>query len=159
MAKGKYHEWLEPDNLLLLEGWKREGLSDEDIAKNMGIATSTLYNWLNKYVEISEALKRGREVSYYIAENAFFKRLTGYTYVETKETQSSSDGAVSKTVTKTKKHIPPDVGALIFYLKNARADKWRDRREYDVNADSMNKLDQVLDRLNETMNEEDDGED
>ena len=45
MAKGKYQEWLEPDGLLLLEGWARDGLSDEQIAHNMGIVTSTLYDW------------------------------------------------------------------------------------------------------------------
>lgn len=30
MAKGKYRRWLEPDGLLLLEGWARDGLTPED---------------------------------------------------------------------------------------------------------------------------------
>ena len=37
MAKGKYQRWLEPDGLLLLEGWARDGLTVEQIAHNMGI--------------------------------------------------------------------------------------------------------------------------
>lgn len=33
MAKGKYKEWLKPENLVRLQGWARDGLTDEDIAK------------------------------------------------------------------------------------------------------------------------------
>lgn len=61
MAKGKYEKWLEPDNLLLLEAWARDGLTDEQIAHNMGIAVSTLYGWKNKYSEFSESLKKGKK--------------------------------------------------------------------------------------------------
>ena len=99
MAKGKYKEWLDPDNLKLLEGWARDGLTDEDIARNMRIAVSTLYDWKNKYSEISEALKKGKEVVDYQVENAMLK--------------SALEG---NTV------------AQIFWLKNRRPDKWRDNR-------------------------------
>ncbi len=37
-------------------------LNDEQIATKMGIVPSTLYEWKKKYPEISEALKRGKEV-------------------------------------------------------------------------------------------------
>lgn len=60
MAKGKYQRWLEPDGLLLLEGWARDGLTDEQLAEKMGINPATLYDWKNKHPEISEALKRAR---------------------------------------------------------------------------------------------------
>ena len=49
MAKGKYHEWLTEEALARLQGWKRNGLTDEQIAKNIGISTVTLYDWINKY--------------------------------------------------------------------------------------------------------------
>ncbi|MER2081245.1 MAG: hypothetical protein ABS876_06955 [Ruminococcus sp.] len=49
MAKGKYQKWLTPEGLLLLEGWARDGLSEEQIAKNMGINAVTLYRWKEKY--------------------------------------------------------------------------------------------------------------
>jgi len=35
MAKGKYDEWLEPENLVLIHGWKMQGLTDEQIADNI----------------------------------------------------------------------------------------------------------------------------
>ena len=58
MAKGKYQKWLEPEGLLLIEGWARDGLTDEQISENMEISASTLYEWKKKYSEISEVLKK-----------------------------------------------------------------------------------------------------
>lgn len=62
MAKGKYHEWLEPDGLVLLKGWARDGLKDAQIAHNMGITTKTLYEWKRTYSDICEALKGARRL-------------------------------------------------------------------------------------------------
>lgn len=53
MAKGKASEWLDDDKLLLLQGWARDGLSDGQIAENMGISVRTLYRWkmnIGRYV-------------------------------------------------------------------------------------------------------------
>lgn len=100
MAKGKYQEWLEPDGLTLLEGWARDGLTDEQIAKNMGCAVGTLYRWKAEHREICEALKKGKEVVDYRVENALL--------------QSALDGNIT---------------AQIFWLKNRRPEKWRDKPE------------------------------
>lgn len=62
MAKGKYEKWLEKDNLTRLKAWARDGLKDTQIAQNMGINVGTLYKWKNKYSEINEALKKGKEI-------------------------------------------------------------------------------------------------
>lgn len=98
MAKGKYERWLEPDGLTLLEGWARDGLTDEQIAHNCGITATTLYDWKNRFTEISEALKRGKEVVDYQVENALLKKAIG-----------------------------GDTTAQIFWLKNRKPDKWRDK--------------------------------
>lgn len=86
MAKGKYQEWLEPDGLLRLEAWARDGLTDEDIATNMGVSVKTLYNYKTSHLPILHALKRGKEVADIIVENSLFKRATGYSYNEEKYT-------------------------------------------------------------------------
>lgn len=62
MAKGKYEQWLTPEGLLKLEGWARDGLTDEQIAQKIGIHRDTLNEWKKKYSDISDTLKRGKEV-------------------------------------------------------------------------------------------------
>lgn len=81
-AKGKYQEWLTEEGLLKLEGWARDGLTDEQIAKNMGVSTATLYNYKKRYLEILEALKKGKEVIDRQVESALLKRALGYHYTE-----------------------------------------------------------------------------
>lgn len=105
VAKGKYDRWLEPDGLTLLEGWARDGLTDEQIAHNCGITATTLYDWKNRFTEISEALKRGKEVVDYQVENALLKKAIG-----------------------------GDTTAQIFWLKNRRPDKWRDKPQEEKQA-------------------------
>ena len=80
MAKGKYEYWLTSEGLLLLEGWARDGLTDEQIAHNMGISRSTLNQWKEKYPDISDTLKKGKEVVDRQVENALLKRALGYHY-------------------------------------------------------------------------------
>ncbi len=82
MAKGKYEYWLTPEGLLKLEGWARDGLTDEQIAQNVGISRSTLNEWKIKYSDISDTLKRGKEVIDRKVENALLKRALGYKYTE-----------------------------------------------------------------------------
>lgn len=84
MAKGKYEYWLTPEGLLKLEGWARDGLTDEQIAQNMGIGYSTLQTWKSKYQDIQDTLKRGKEVVDRQVENALLKRALGYSYNEDK---------------------------------------------------------------------------
>ena len=69
-AKGKYEYWLTSEGLLLLEGWARDGLIDEQITERIGINPATLYDWKKKYPEISNALKKGKQVIDYQVENA-----------------------------------------------------------------------------------------
>ncbi|OES45244.1 hypothetical protein [Domibacillus iocasae] len=82
MAKGKFEQWLTPEGLLQIEGWARDGLTDEQIAHNMGIKRQTLYDWKKKYPDISDALKRGKEIVDRQVENALLKRALGYQFEE-----------------------------------------------------------------------------
>lgn len=137
MAKrGKYHEWLTDEGLIKIEGWARDGLTDEQIAHNMGIHPSTLYDWKKKYSEISESLKRGKEVVDRQVENALLKRALGYEYYEvTYETVEEDDGMTVERVTKrVLKHERPDTTAQIFWLKNRKPIEWRDKHETEVSG-------------------------
>ncbi|MEY8275106.1 transposase [Blautia marasmi] len=135
MAKGKYEEWLEPEGLLKLQGWARDGLIDEQIAENMGIVPSTLYEWKKKYPNISEALKKGKEVVDRQVENALLKRALGYEYEEKKTEQwEDAEGNPCEKITVTRKQIAPDTTAQIFWLKNRKSDVWRDKHEVNSNS-------------------------
>ena len=150
---GKYHEWTTEEGLLKIEGWARDGLTDEQIAHNIGIVSSTLYEWKKKYPEISEALKKGKEVIDRQVENALLKRALGYEYEEVKQIiEKDEKGKDRKRIEKTVKQVAPDTTAQIFWLKNRKPDEWRDRQniEHSGNINTgLNKLDSILEQLKE----------
>ena len=124
MAKGKYRRWLEPDGLLLLEGWARDGLTEEQIAHNMGVNVKTLWQWKKTYDPIGSAIKKGKAPVDIEVENALLKRALGYEYTEERIEISAKDG---QKVVQTVKHVPPDVGAIVYWLKNRKREYWRDK--------------------------------
>lgn len=132
-------EW--KDRLALVQGWARDGLSNEQIATNMGISVKTLYEWQNKYSEFREALKKGKEVVDREVENALLKRAMGYTYTEIRE-ETDPDGNVR--VIKTVKEVQPDTTAQIFWLKNRKPAEWRDKKDIDANVNVSQKLEDFL---------------
>ncbi len=126
VAKGKYQEWLTKEGLLRLQGWARDGLSDEQIAANMGITDSTFYEWKKKYSEISEALKEGKDAVDRQVENALLKSALGYKYDEVTKELRDDELVVTKVV---HKEVQPNTTAQIFWLKNRKRAEWRDRVE------------------------------
>ena len=128
-TRNKYEYWISKDGLILLEGWARDGLSDEQIAKNIGIARTTLYDWKNKYSDIKDVLKKGKEVVDFEVENALLKRALGYEYDEVKEEYES--GVLTKKII-TKKTVVPDTTAQIFWLINRSRGKWQNTRSKTI---------------------------
>ncbi len=137
MAKGKFQQWITAEGSIRIEGWARDGLTDEQIAKNMGISASTLYAWKEKFQEISEALKKGKDVADREVENALFRSALGYEAVEEVEERvvDEKTGEAKLVVTKrTNKHIPANTTAQIFWLKNRKPDMWRDCRDIELSG-------------------------
>ena len=138
MAKGKYQEWLEPDGLLRIEGWARDGLTDEQISKNVGVSYSTFREWCKSYSALSAALKRGKAPVDLEVENALLKKATGYKVKVTKPIKVKTRKQLKDKGTIEEEHIeyveeeiyiPPDTVAQIFWLKNRRPSRWRDKIE------------------------------
>jgi len=139
MPAGKYAEWLEPDGLLRLEAWARDGLTLEQIAHNCGCSLTTIKDWRNKYPAISAALKKGRDVADIEVENALHRKALGYTVevrktfkvkrVEYNENTGKRISEVEELMTALDEvHIPADTTAQIFWLKNRRPEQWRDKQ-------------------------------
>ena len=138
MAKSKVEYWLTSDGLTLLSGWAREGLTDEQISKNVGISRSTLSEWKKKYKDISDTLKKVKEIVDYEVENALLKRAKGYKYTETTQEcvlnpiSSKYEMRITKII---EKEVPPDVGAAMAWLKNRKPDQWRDKPKEILSED------------------------
>lgn len=101
-------EWGTVEKLQLLEEWSTQGLYIKDIAAKMGVCVSTVYDWMNKNPEIAAAIKKGRDKSIDMVENALFK------------------SAINGNVT-----------AMIFYLKNRAPERYKDRVDNNINTDNM----------------------
>ena len=127
-CKGKFAEWLTEDGLHAIEGWARDGLADTQIARNMGISYSTFKEWLHRFPSILATLKKGKAPVDVEVENALLKRAKGYRYTEV-----------------TTEYEMVDTGAAAFWLKNRRPDRWKDKREeqIQVTAADYTLLDEV----------------
>lgn len=135
--RGKYEDWLDEDSLLKVQGWARDGLSNDQIAHNIGITAKTLCEWQNRFSEFRDAIKKGKEVVDREVENALLKRALGYEYDEvTQEPVTDKDtGVTEMRVTKrVTKQIVPDVTAQIFWLKNRKPDEFRDKRDVELSG-------------------------
>lgn len=159
MAKGKYQEWLTEEGLLQLEAWARDGLTDKQIASNMGVTEQTLNVWKKNYPSLFESLKRGKAVVDIQVENALLKRALGYSYDEvTRERVLDYDPSTGQIVgshmeiTKTvKKEVQGDTTAQIFWLKNRRPEQWRDKRDVSVEGEISTTSSMTDDELDERI--------
>jgi hypothetical protein len=122
MAKSKWEDIKE--KLILVEGWAREGLTDEQIANNLGISTSTFYEYKKNYSEFSEAIKKGKEIVDFEVENALLKN------------------ALNGNIT-----------AQIYWLNNRKPKQWRNKRnDEENNNENLNKVEQLLSKIKEEAN-------
>lgn len=118
MAISKIKQWETADSLILLEGWARSGLTDEQIMHNMGISNYTFYEWKKKSSKINEALKKKKEIVDYEVENALLKN------------------ALNGNVT-----------AQIFWLKNRKKFEWREKVETSANNEELSKVEKLLNKI------------
>lgn len=134
-------EWCTEEGLILLECWKRNGMSQDDIASNMGITRKTLCEWKNKRPEIREALRRGKEVVDFQVENALLKAALGYKYTEVKTYISGNqdkNGNRTVKIEKTEKEVGPNVTACLAWLNNRKSNDWRRNRDNEIELKDEN---------------------
>ena len=114
----EYEKWEQDgeleDKLILVEGWKRNGLSDVQIANNLGISEPTITDYKKRFPLFLKAIKKGKEIVDFEVENALYKNA-----------------------------IEGNVTAQIFWLKNRRKEQWREKVEYS-NDEELSKLDKLL---------------
>lgn len=136
----KYDQWLTEEGLLKITGWARDGLIDKQIAHNMGVSYTSLREWKKNFPEVAEALRKGKEVVDREVENALYKSAIGYTQIIRKPVKVRDVEYDPKTGRKIRElerwvaveeeiHVPPQVTAQIFWLKNRKPDQWREKND------------------------------
>jgi len=122
---------------LTAEYMARAGMTDAQIAGRLGISEATITNWKKDYPEFLASLKVGKEGPDDLVEKSLFERATGYTFDSEKiVVVSMGQGLGSETErVPIKEHCPPDVTAQIFWLKNRRPDRWRDKQEIQIDGE------------------------
>lgn len=144
IAKGKFDRWRTPEGLTLLEGWARDGLTDEDLARKIGINRATFYDWKNRFSDISDAVKKGKEIVDFEVERKLLDSALGFKVTVRKpikvktEKQKVGEGKIVEeriVYAEEEIYVPPNATSQIFWLKNRRPDKWRDKPEAPEAAD------------------------
>ena len=107
------------------------GATDADVADFFGVAKYTIWKWRKDYPEFAEAMDAGRVVADANVVNRLYMRAIGYSYTEQKPVSAKGD----VKIVEINKHMPPDVTACIFWLKNRQRHKWRDRYDYVMDED------------------------
>lgn len=104
------------------------GLTDKQMADFFDVNTVTFYNWTAKHPEFLHALKAGKEPADERVERSLYHRAIGYTFESEKIFQFQGEIVRARVV----EHVAPDTTACIFWLKNRRKDRWRDKLEHGL---------------------------
>ncbi len=138
MANPKYERWLTEEGLVQIEGWARDGLTEEQIASKMGVSRATLNNWKKNFLDILDTLKKGKEYADRTVERSLYERAIGYTTcvkkpIKVREIKYNRSGKRVETekviYAEEEIHIPGDVTAQIFWLKNRKPEQWREKAD------------------------------
>ena len=149
MARGKYKEWLTEDGMKRLAEMAPR-LTDAEMAREMGVSSSTYYDWLKKYPEMSEAVTRARagadarainesvEESLLDAARGGVRTLKKPMKVR-RITYDDRGRRVEKEeiiFADEEIYVQPNVKAQIFWLTNRAPERWRNKIEAAVSGDN-----------------------
>lgn len=134
MAKSSYNPETYPE-----WGWSLaiQGLTIAEIGAAMGVSRATVNRWLKEYPEFEKAVNEGRDVSDAKVERSLYQRAVGYTYKEKKVivVMDKDGNQLPARIETVEKHVPPDTTAQIYWLKNRKRDRWKDRWDVEVDTD------------------------
>lgn len=119
--------WLTDEGLLYIQSWANDGLTNDELAKKMGIGETTLYRWCNTDERIRAAIIRGRDTMTMDVENMLYKCAMGFKYTEQ---QVTKDG----DIVEVERFFQPSAEAQKFILTNRRKDKWKSKQEVALEA-------------------------
>jgi hypothetical protein len=108
------------------------GATDEDLAIAFGVTIKCVIEWRAKHPQFGEALKVGKSEADDRVERSLYQRAVGYTYESCKIFMPA--GAREPVIMPYLEHVPPDVTAGIFWLKNRDPAHWRDAWQIEASV-------------------------
>ena len=134
--KSRIDQLFDEDMLVLIEGLARDGYTNQDIARRIGVEPSVLYNAKRERPEINAAINRGKQLVDYKVENALLKSALGYKTKEVKVTTTIRFGKTVETIKEvTDKEQAPNVSAIQCWLYNRLPNKWKKNRDQLIELD------------------------
>lgn len=98
----------------------------EEMAEKIGVSRKTIYNWMESDPEFAEEIDCARAISDKGPEVSLRQRAIGYEYKSEKIFFNQRTGEVVRAPIII--HVPPDVTAQIYWLKNRQPKRWRDKQ-------------------------------
>lgn len=119
-------KWRKKEYIALLEGWARDGYTDQEIATKMKISLKQLQRLRENDARIRKALDHGRESTDYMVEKALLRSALGYKHKEVKITSIIRYGKLVETQKEEFfTEIAPNIAAAQTWLYNRCPDKWK----------------------------------
>ncbi len=100
------------------------GHTDLEIAEFFDVSLRTFAYWKARNPELLHALKVGKADVDQRVERSLYQKAVGYSYDAVKIFMPA--GAKKPVYAPYIEHVPPDVTAQIFWLKNRKPSEWRD---------------------------------
>ena len=107
----------------------RTDMTEEQIAKTLGVDYSTFRNYKKKYPELQEALVKGQRELVIELKSSLIQKAKGFTYTEKKVVKQN--GKIVREEEYTRQALP-DVAALHLLLKNYSTDWHDDPQMYEL---------------------------
>jgi hypothetical protein len=100
----------------------KNGATVREVAEFFEVTERTIHNWSHEFPEFFQALKTGRETADARVEQSLYRRALGYSF-DSVHISAWQGVAIQTPIVQ---HVPPDVTAAIFWLKNRKPQEWRD---------------------------------
>ena len=128
---GGYDVWTSGKGLERICQWAQLGLTDEEIASNIGVTVATYRKWQKKFPDFAETVRNATSSPELELEKSMFDLATGKSYVE--EIKSVIDPNTGKIlrIEKTKRQLPPNPALQMFLAKSRMPQRYRDNRNDD----------------------------
>lgn len=123
-ANGIYKDWIAGEGLEKICKWSRLGMTDKQIAKNIGVTTVTLYDWKRRYPEFAEVVRQAKQELKLELEQSMLDLAMGKAYVEEVKKILAPDTGKVIRIEMTRKQLPPNANLQTFLAKNLMPEKY-----------------------------------